>query len=180
MPEYRRTYTPGGTYFFTLVTHERQPILLDAPIRDALRESINQTRARLPFHANAWVLLPDHLHAIWTLPEGDTAYSVRWSLIKQGVSKRCAALYNDDSRRSLSRLKRRESSLWQRRFWEHQIRHETDFERCMDYAHYNPVKHALVSSVIEWPYSTFHRYVNEGVYPADWGSSLEIDGDFGE
>jgi putative transposase len=179
MPNYRRAQIPGGTYFFTVVTHQRQPLLLDASFRTALRDAVTRTRTHHPFTINAWVLMPDHLHAIWTLPEGDSNYSLRWNMIKQ-LSSKAATAFQDNSRLSASRASRRETSIWQRRFWEHQVRDEADFERCMDYAHFNPVKHGLVSRVRDWEWSTFHRYVAQGVYPEEWGGGLEFDGDFGE
>jgi putative transposase len=179
MPNYRRARIPGGTYFFTVVTHQRQPLLLEPSFRTALRDAVTRTRTHHSFTIDAWVLLPDHLHAIWTLPEGDGNYSLRWNMIKQLSSKAATAL-RDDSRLSASRASRRETSIWQRRFWEHQVRDEADFERCMNYAHFNPVKHGLVSRVRDWEWSTFHRYVAQGVYPEEWGEGLEFDGDFGE
>jgi putative transposase len=180
MPDYRRACVPGGTFFFTVVTYQRRPLLLEEPVRHALRLAVQETRTQLPFHIDAWVLLPDHLHCLWTLPPGDENYSLRWSLIKQSVSKRCAAAYRDGISLSQSRQNRRESWLWQRRFWEHQIRHEGDFARYVDYLHWNPVKHRLVHQAAAWPYTTFHRYVRAGVYPADWGMAEECDGEFGE
>ena len=175
MPDYRRTRVHGATYFFTVVSHQRQTILTDEPIRNALREAIFETRALLPFKIDAWVLLPDHLHAIWTLPENDSDYSTRWSMIKRGVTKRCATQYQDDSKRSLSRVKRRESTIWQRRFWEHVVRNDLEFEQYMNYVHFNPVKHGLVSRVADWCWSTFHRLVQEALYPMDWGDGSGFD-----
>ncbi len=180
MPDYRRARVPGGTFFFTVVTYQRRPLLLHEPVRYALRLAVRETRTRLPFHIDAWVLLPDHLHCVWTLPPGEENYSLRWSLIKQSVSKQCAAAYQDGISLSRSRQNRHEASLWQRRFWEHQIRDEADFARYVDYIHWNPVKHQLVPQAAAWPYTTFHRYVREGVYPADWGMAEELDGEFGE
>jgi putative transposase len=124
----------------------------------------------MPFAIEARVLLPDHLHAIWTLPEDDAAYGKRWGIIKTHVSQRCAHLVEGSAVRSLSRIKRREADFWQRRFWEYQLRDERDYERHIDYIHYNPVKHGLVKHVIEWPYSTFHRHVRRGVYPRNWSA----------
>lgn len=179
MPKYRRHYKQGGSYFFTVVTHHRQPILLNDDIRIALRASINEVRQTLPFKVDAWVLLPDHLHCIWTLPENDDNYSLRWLLIKRGVSKRCTQ-YLDVKKRSASRKSRHESTIWQRRFWEHCIRDENDFATCMNYVHINPVKHGYVKRVVDWEYSTFHRYVKLGLYDEIWGSDIELPDDFGE
>jgi putative transposase len=183
MSEYRRATTKGGTYFFTLVTHRRQKLFLDDRVRHALREAIEKTRIAFPFQMLAWVLLPDHLHCIWTLPEGDADFTKRWGMIKRHVSQHCAHLINLDQRPSVSKFKRKESNFWQRRYWEHQIRDEIDFKRHLDYIHWNPLKHGLVDKVSDWPYSTFHRYVAEGVYPKSWcgdmGAVREVAG-FGE
>lgn len=181
MPEYRRSNVAGGTYFFTLVTHQRKPLLLHPPVRAALREAIEYVRANRPFTVEAWVLLPDHLHCIWTLPAGDAGFSKRWGVIKQRVSSRCRAqsIVADDL--SASKQHRREAGLWQRRYWEHLIRDEHDYRRHMDYIHWNPVKHGLVKQASEWPYSTFHRHVRDGLYPADWGSAARAnEGSYGE
>jgi len=180
MPEYRRAKIPGGTYFFTVKTFERKPILTQEPYRTALRQTIFEVRATLPFESIAWILLPDHLHTVWQLPEGDANFSLRWSLIKQRVTRHCADETGSASI-TRSRQKRREGTIWQRRFWEHVIRDDTDLEHHIDYIHYNPVKHGYVARVIDWPYSTFHRYVRRGVYPADWASGDEHEqAEFGE
>ncbi len=171
MPNYRRTDICGGTYFFTVNTWHRQPVLTDHNIREAMREAIRQTRQSLPFVIDAWVLLPDHLHCIWTLPEGDDNYSARWAIIKRYVSKCYTANNSDGCRLNKSRTRRRESGLWQRRFWEHLIRDREDFNRHLDYIHWNPVKHGYAATVREWPYSSFHRYVKQAVYPLEWGGA---------
>ncbi|PPD03048.1 MAG: transposase [Methylobacter sp.] len=150
------------------MTFRRQPILCDEAVRVALREAISSVREQKPFTIDAWVLLPDHLHCIWTLPEGDADFSSRWGLIKRQVSIQCREHYRRDDWLNASKRKHRESTLWQRRFWEHQIRDESDFNRHADYLHYNPVKHGYCQQVADWPYSTFHRYVAEGVYPFNW------------
>ncbi|MCR4287345.1 MAG: transposase [Deltaproteobacteria bacterium] len=167
MSDYRRA-RGGSTYFFTVVTYKRQPILCLADSIKALREAISEVKEERPFEVNAWVLLPDHLHCVWELPEGDLDYSVRWALIKKGFTKRMKGLV-ETPLPNLSRIKHRESSVWQRRFWEHQIRDEADLRRHCDYIHYNPVKHGLVDSPKDWKHSTFHRYVEAGLYPNDWG-----------
>jgi putative transposase len=179
MPDYRRARAPGGTFFFTVVTHERQPILLEPEFRAALREAVARTRTHHPFSIDAWVLLPDHLHTIWTLPEDDGNFSLRWNMVKQLTSK-ALPTFQDHSKLSPSRVSRRETSIWQRRFWEHQVQDDADFAHCMSYVHFNPVKHGLVSRVQDWEWSTFHRYVAQGVYPERWGEGLEMDGGFGE
>lgn len=170
MPNYRRADVAGGTYFFTVNTFRRLPVLTEAPVRAALRKAIRCTRAAHPFDIDAWVLLPDHLHCIWTLPEGDAGFSIRCAKIKRQVSKECGTEFGVQDL-SASRKKRREAGLWQRRFWEHQIRDDMDFARHVDYIHWNPVKHGLVGQASEWPYSTFHRFVREGVYTSNWGLS---------
>ncbi|MCK9375891.1 MAG: transposase [Syntrophobacterales bacterium] len=135
MPEYRRARTKGGTYFFTVVTHLRRPILTTEVVRAALREGIQKTRQTLPFTIEAWVLLPDHLHTIWTLPPEDHNYSARWAIIKRQVTKSCEKQFSNQEPLSSSKQWRKESGLWQRRFWEHQIRDDLDFERHMNYLH---------------------------------------------
>ena len=181
MSRYRRANTPGATYFFTIVTYRRRPFLRDPDVRIALREAIAKVRNLYPFHIDGWVLLPDHLHAIWTLPPGDARFPLRWQQIKRGVTLSCRARLHRAAWTTESKTKHRESTLWQRRYWEHQIRDERDFERHMDYLHYNPVKHELVKRVGDWPYSSFHRHVAAGVYPEDWSIASATDGmDFGE
>ena len=135
----------------------------------ALRDAIKKVRERHPFYIDAWVLLPDHLHTIWSLPEGDSDFSLRWNLIKRDVTRSCAKHLERSEWLSESKAKHRESTLWQRRFWEHQIRNDRDYESHMDYLHYNPVKRGYVNRVGDWPYSSFHRYVRRGVYSDDWG-----------
>jgi putative transposase len=131
MPEYRRANIPGATYFFTVVTHRRQPFLTDSRCRTALRDAINRVRSELPFEINAWVLMPDHLRAVWKLPPNDKDFSLCWSLIKRQVTRDCATLISQQYC-STSREKRGEGSMWQRRFWEHLIRDEADFSRHLD------------------------------------------------
>lgn len=170
MSRYWRDNTPGATWFFTVVTHRRQRILGDEPVRDALREAIARTRANWPFAIDAWVLLPDHLHCIWTLPAGDADFATRWTLIKRRTSQALKETYFAPGLMSASKSSRRELTFWQRRYWEHRIRDEQDFERHVDYIHYNPVKHGYAAAPASWPYSSFHRYVRDGLYPAIWGS----------
>ncbi len=124
MSDYRRA-RGGSTYFFTVVTYKRQPILCLADSIKTLREAIREVKEERPFEVNAWVLLPDHLHCVWELPEGDLDYSVRWALIKKGFTKRMKGRI-ETPLPNLSRIKHREASIWQRRFWEHQIRDEAD------------------------------------------------------
>ncbi len=181
MPNYRRLHTPGGTDCYTFVTYRRRGILIEPECREILREVINKVRGEHPFAIAAWVLLPDHLHCIWRLPAGDSDYSKRWGLIKAGFSKQARPLLHRNAWMTESKKKHRERTIWQRRFWEHEIRDEVDYRRHVDYLHYNPVKHGLVNRVGDWPYSTFHRHVYEGSYPTDWGGSgVERGTGFGE
>jgi len=168
MPHYRRSLA-GTTYFFTVVTHQRRPILCDAAVRTALREGIQRVRARHPFDLDAIVLMPDHLHCIWTLPDGDIDFSLRWSQIKYHVSYTCGDQY--PATLSKSRQRQRSAAIW-----EHQIRDELDMERHVDYIHFNPVKHGFVRAASAWPYSSFGRFVLEGIYPANWGGNPACDG----
>ena len=170
MPSYRRAAVEGGTYFFTVVTFARRRVLTDTDVRLALRESIIATRTTLPFEIDAWVLLPDHLHCIWTLPAGDADFSTRWRLIKTRVTQRCG--YRLEERKTISarRLKKSQSTLWQNRFWEHRIRDNADMEKHVNYIHWNPVKHEHVRNAADWPYSSIHRYIGNGVIPASWGN----------
>jgi len=169
MARYRRALD-GTTYFFTLVAYRRRPILCDEPVRVALRTAFLQVRQRLPFHMDAIVLLPDHLHCIWRLPDGDTDFPTRWSQIKHHVAFSCRDSYGDFVTTNAQR-RRREAPIWQRKYWEHRVRDEHDMERHVDYIHYNPVKHGLASTAAAWPYSSFNRFVANGIYPADWGGS---------
>jgi len=174
MSRYRRSIT-GTTYFFTVVAYRRRPIFCDPVIRTNLAQAIRFVRDIRPFAIDGWVLLPDHMHCIWTLPEPDLDYSTRWAMIKRYVTTGSARALHDVALLTPSRQKHRESTIWQRRFWEHQIRNERDFERHMDYLHFNPVKHGYVNRAADWPHSTFHRHVRAGAYPHDWGGSIDID-----
>ena len=168
MPNYRRWRQPGGVYFFTVVTYERRPILVWPIFRAALRQAWEATRADRPFDTLAVTLLPDHLHCLWRLPDGDDEYSVRWRMIKTRVTQTVGAR---EVPVASSRERRNEGSVWQRRFWEHVIRDEADLKRHADYIHYNPVKHGHVARSADWPYSSFQRYVRLGEYDVDWGKA---------
>ena len=171
MPNYRRTYQPGGTYFFTVnLWHRDRNDLLTRHV-DVLRASVGRVRKKHPFDIHAWVVLPDHLHCVIKLPDDDADFSRRWHLIKAGFSR---SLPTDSPQASRPR-KKGERGIWQRRFWEHLIRDEDDYRAHMDYVHINPVKHGLVPGVVDWPYSTFHRLVEKGVYPRDWAGSHLVD-----
>jgi len=179
MPYYRRSRTPGATYFFTVTTYHRQHLLTHPDVLTALRKALHLVRDSHPFKIDAMVVLPDHLHTIWTLPADDANYAKRWNIIKRRVSQSARDLVEQPQ--GASRIKRREIGFWQRRYWEHQIRDETSFSRHVDYIYFNPVKHCYVERVGEWPHSTFHRDVRLGVYPADWaGGDHDGQGEFGE
>lgn len=169
MPNYRRAWCPGGTYFFTLTLLHREGNDLLTRRVDLLRQVVRQVRGKHPFVIHAWVVLPDHLHCILELPEGDADFATRWRLIKMNFSK---ALPPSEPRDS-ARKRRGERGIWQRRYWEHLIRDEDDLRAHMDYVHINPLRHGLVSRVADWPYSTFHRLVAAAVYPADWAGGQE-------
>ena len=170
MPNYRRFTVPGATLFFTVVTDQRRRFLVDPPARSCLRQAFQVVQQRYPFDIPAIVLLPDHLHALWTLPHGDAEYSIRWRRIEEEFTERYLALGGVEGPRSDSRQRRGERAVWQRRFWEHTIEDEFDFERHVDYIHYNPVKHCLVARPRDWQFSSFLRWVRQGHYPPDWGS----------
>jgi len=175
MPEYRRNRVAGGCYFFTVNLWDRRSSLLVERI-ELLRECVWRVRVRRPFHVDAWVVLPEHMHAVWTLPEGDDDFSTRWGSIKRMFS---AGLEGGEAR-SEGRMRRGERGVWQRRFWEHTIRDERDYGAHVDYVHFNPVKHGLVEGPGDWPFSSFRRAVERGVYPADWVGGGDADGIWGE
>lgn len=174
MSNYRRAFVPGGTWFFTVNLLQRHGN--DLLVREIalLRQVVQSVRQRYPFQIDAWVVLPEHMHCVFTLPEADSDFSLRWRLIKSGFSR---ALPKTESL-SAVRLAAGERGIWQRHFWEHLIRDELDFQRHIDYVHVNPLKHGLVNRVGDWPFSTFHRYVDAGFYVADWcgDAALEVVG----
>lgn len=158
MSDYRRLYLPGYTYFFTVVAKRRRPVFADKYFQSALKNAITHTRDGMPFKIIGFVLLPDHLHTIWTLPEHGSKYSTRWRLIKTRVTQECG------------------DGIWQPRYWEHVIRDDADLHRHLDYIHWNPVKHGLVTNVRDWSWSSFHRYANAGIYSLDWCAADEVKG----
>lgn len=168
MSEYRRIYIRGGTYFFTLVTYERQKIFSRPENRSLLLDTIIHVRTFHPFTMVAYCILPDHIHLIWTLPEIDPDYSLRVGLIKAKFTKQYRLNGGQPGPPDISRTKRREAAIWQRRFWEHLIRDEQDLERYINYIHYNPIKHGLVENLDDWPDSSFHEYVKSGIYDDSW------------
>ena len=176
MTDYRRNFVAGGSFFFTVNLAERRQRLLTEHI-DALRIAFRETRRHHPFTIEAMVVLPDHLHTVWTLPAGDASFAKRWRLIKSAFSRNIPT----GERISDSRAAKGERGIWQRRYWEHTIRDANDFTRHIDYIHINPVKHRLVPRIRDWPYSSFHRMLKLGVYPEDWAGDVSNDGgDFGE
>jgi putative transposase len=214
MPDYRRLKIPGATYFFTVVTDSRKPLFSDETARRVLKEATSETTSILPFKMDAWVLLPDHLHCLWTLPAGDRDFSKRWGIIKSHFTKKMKTVgwtlptdptemkvgwalptkptetkvgwalptkptetrvgwaLPTEVQQTPSRFKHREGMIWQRRFWEHLIRDEKDFNRHCDYIHYNPVKHGLIDDPKKWECSSILQFIEEGLYPQDWGDSV--------
>jgi putative transposase len=176
MTNYRRNFVPGGSYFFTVNLADRRLHLLTENIGE-LRAAFRYTRERHPFTIDAIVVLPDHLHAVWTLPEDDRDFALRWRLIKSAFSRGMPAV----EQISESRVAKGERGIWQRRYWEHTLRDEDDVVRHVDYIHFNPLKHGYVSRVKDWHYSSFHRMVRLGIYPGDWAGNVDDDGAlFGE
>lgn len=172
---YRRANVKGGTYFFTVNLAQRHLHLLLDHV-DILRSAVKTVKQRHPFHIDAFVVLPDHLHAIWTLSADDADFATRWMLIKAGFSRHIIK----SECRNASRISKGERGIWQRRYWEHLIRDDDDFERHIDYIHYNPVKHGYVNRAAEWPYSSIHRYIKAGIIASDWGGGSGGEGSYGE
>jgi REP-associated tyrosine transposase len=177
LTNYRRNFVSGGSYFFTVNLADRRSRLLTENI-ELLRAAFRYARNRHRFTIEAIVILPDHLHAVWTLPDDDANFSLRWRLVKAAFSRGLPG----GERVSASRISKGERGIWQRRYWEHTIRDEGDFARHVDYIHFNPVKHGYTNDVQDWPYSSFRRMVRLGSYPADWAGSVMNDetADFGE
>ncbi len=176
MPDYRRSLIEGGTYFFTVVMYGRLPILTTTPAREILHKAWIEVKERFNFETVAVCLLPDHLHCIWKLPEGDSNYPVRWKEIKRRFTIAYLKEVGPGEVRNASRQKKHEAAIWQRRYWEHTLFEQVDFEEHLDYIHYNPIKHGFVTQAIDWPYSSFSRFVKEGMYEPDWvgGESWRI------
>jgi len=162
MPNYRRNRVAGGCYFFTVTLRDRRSDLLIVQV-DALRDSVQRVQSQAPFLIDAWVVLPDHLHCVWTLPPGDADYPARWREVKKGFPRAIGL-----------------RDVWQPRYWEHTIRDERDYAAHVDYVHFNPVKHGLAARPGEWPHSTFRRSVAAGRYPADWCGSVDEPSEAGE
>jgi putative transposase len=176
MSEYIRSNITGGTFFFTVTLANRQSSLLIERI-EQLRSAYRRVQYLYPFKTIAICILPDHIHAIWQLPDGDNNFSVRWQHIKGQFSRHV----NENVERSISKFNKREKGIWQRRYWEHQIRDDFDLQAHIDYLHINPVKHRYVTQAKDWQYSSFHRYVKAGVLPIDWGGkNIDNVEQFGE
>ncbi|MFZ3002867.1 MAG: transposase [Undibacterium umbellatum] len=163
---YRRANVPGATYFFTVNLQDRKSQLLTENL-DALRMAFRSVQQRYPFKIIAMVVMPEHLHAIWEMPQGDVDFSLRWSLIKAAFSKALPKQENISS----SRENKRERGIWQRRFWEHMIRDDDDLEKHVAYLHYNPVKHGHVDQASAWPYSSIHKFIAQGMLDVDWSDT---------
>jgi putative transposase len=175
MVRYRRNFVPGGTYFFTVTLADRRSRALVDHIA-ALRAAFRAARRERPFAIDAIVILPEHLHVVMTLPPDDADFPGRWRRIK-GLFTRSVAVAGA----TFPSDRTGEYALWQRRFWEHTIRDDGDFARHVDYIHINPLKHGLVTRVADWPYSSFHRYVRQGLLPQDWAGDAKNGGaGFGE
>jgi putative transposase len=174
--KYRRANIPGGTYFFTVNLADQDRTLL-TDHADTLRQVMREVQRNHPFQVDGIVILPEHLHALWTLPSGDSDYPTSWMLIKAGFSRRMTP----EKTRSSSRTRKGERGVWQRRYWEHVIRDDGDYRRHMDYIHYNPVKHGYTARASDWPHSSIHRYIARGVIDPAWGiGAAEDEGGFGE
>ena len=176
MSAYRRTAQPGGTWFFTVNCANRttNACLIENILH--LRQAFKVVMSRHPFVLDAIVILPDHLHCLWTLPQGDTDYITRWRLIKSNFSRSIP----QTELRNRTNVKRGERGIWQRRYWEHLIRNNEDYQRHVDYIHWNPVKHGHVQKVADWPWSSFRKFVAQGVYSPDWAYQKAFSGTFGE
>ncbi len=163
---YRRVLVEGGSYFFTVVTHQRKPVFENERAIVLLHEAIAKIQTRHPFEIDAQVILPDHLHALWTLPKGDADFSKRWQLIKEAFTR---AYVKNLQQTGIAR-EGASQPVWQNRFWEHSVRDERDFSTHLDYIHLNPVQHGFVNAPRDWPHSSFQQWVERGVYEPNWGS----------
>ncbi|MBN1643811.1 MAG: transposase [Dehalococcoidales bacterium] len=173
MSNYRRAFLNGGTFFFTVVSYMRYPIFKEESAVRLLRDSFKNTMKIHPFRIDAIVIMPDHLHTIWTLPDDESDFSIRWKQIKGIFSRHYSG--NKTENITASMISKNEKGIWQRRFWEHVIRNQEDFNKHCDYIHYNPVKHGLANSPREWKYSSFRQFVERGLYSEDWGSEVAKD-----
>jgi putative transposase len=169
MPNYRRFYFPGGTYFFTIVTCNRYPFFNSPIARRILLASCRLVEHEMPFKLFAWAVMPEHLHAVVTLPRGDCDFSTRIKKLKKSFSESWLASGGHEEPISESRKRKKERGIWQRRYYEHLVQDEIDLENHVDYIHFNPVKHELVQSPNQWRWTSFQRFVKAGQYSIDWG-----------
>ncbi len=167
--QYRRAKIPGASYFFTLVTAQRQKLFADLENVNLLREAFRHVRQKRPFVVDAAVILPDHLHCIWTLPQHDADFPTRWRLIKTYFTKHCDKKYRLFPNRA--RLKKQQQAVWQHRYWEHCLKDDADFTNHVDYIHYNPVKHRYVERPVDWVHSSIHVYIRRGILSEHWGAA---------
>jgi REP-associated tyrosine transposase len=177
MSDYRRALVPGGTFFFTVVTHRRQPILTHPACRQYLRTAFREVQLARPFDVDAIVLLPEHLHCVWSLPPDDADFPTRWRQIKKRFTQQYLDAGFVETNVSSGRARQGDRGVWHRRYYEHAVRDDLDLKRSVDYLHLNPVKHRLVKRVRDWPWSSFHRFVRLGEYSIQWGGSPELYGD---
>jgi putative transposase len=173
MVQYRRNFVEGGTYFFTITLRDRTRTTL-TDHADALLSIVKDVRKQIPFTIEAMVVLPGHLHAVWTLPEGDSNYIRRLRLIKARLTTHLLR-----TGEAIAKDARGEYAVWQKRYWEHTIPDEADFEAHVNYVHINPVKHGYVKRASDWPHSSIHRYIRDGIVSADWACDVR-EGNFGE
>jgi putative transposase len=184
MSDYRRYFIAGGTYFFTVVTYDRRPILTTDAGRAFLRKAIKEIQQRRPFSLIATVLLPDHWHLVMGLPPRDIRYSIRMKRIKEEFTTAWLTAGLSEAKVTPAQARKGERGIWQPRYWEHTIDDEEELDSCVDYIHWNPRKHGYVNRVRDWPWSSFHRFVLEGHYDVEWGGTepeykIDID-DWGE
>ena len=175
MPNYRR-YRDGCMFFFTLVTHGRRRLFDKAWTRRLLSQAIEATRQARPWITEAMVLLPDHIHMLWRLPEHESDYSVRIAAIKKRFTRAYLAGGGAEGELSASQRRQRCRGVWQKRFWEHRIRDARDYRMHVDYIRVNPVKHGLCERPGDWPFSTFERFVASGCYEPDWCGRVDLPG----
>lgn len=171
MPNYLRAKNPGGTFFLTFVSHDRRPFLTDDLAIDCIFNAYREIVRRRRFLLHAYCVLPDHIHVLVTLPRRDTDFPTRCRAFKSAFTRAYVRAGGKEGQRNVSRYRSGEAAVWQRRYWEHSIRNQHDFQRHFDYIHFNPVKHGLVREPEEWEWSTFRRYALRGWYEASWGKA---------
>jgi putative transposase len=174
MPNYQRNFVPGGTYFITIVTYHRRRFLTDESVRPMLYQALRDAQAEMPFAIPAMVIIPDHVHLLIALPPGDCAYPARLGYFKKEFTKSYLEAGGVEATTTMGIKLAGRRGVWQPRYWEHTIEDEQDFEHHFDYIHYNPVKHGYVQEVRAWPYSSFHRWVQEGHYPERWSCGPDM------